>query len=116
MMTIWTPVILSAVLGPGMGQLYNKEYKKAIYLIVLSLIVLVAFMSWMKNILMPSALPLNVEDPVELAKVLQDNANNGMAQNHGTLFVYQLLMFGLWIYGIVDAYQGARRRVREKKK
>src|SRR5579872_3288918 len=40
------PVLLSLILGPGIGQLYNKEYKKGAYLVGLSLLVLVGAIAW----------------------------------------------------------------------
>ena len=61
---MWIPVILTLILGPGMGQIYNKEYKKGAYLIVISLIVLLSAVYWLKNILIPY-LPTDIttEDP-----------------------------------------------------
>jgi hypothetical protein len=42
MASVIIPVLLSLLLGPGVGQLYNKDYKKGALLIVASLVLLVA--------------------------------------------------------------------------
>jgi Mn2+/Fe2+ NRAMP family transporter len=113
---VWIPVILTLVLGPGMGQLYNKDYKKAIYLIVLSLFVASAAVTSMKNIFMPN-LPADIttEDPAELMRVIQANAAKTTSDHAGILFCYALLLAGIWGYSVVDAYKGGRRRLLESK-
>ena len=114
---VWIPVILTLVMGPGMGQLYNKEYKKGAYLIILSLIVFLAAGYYMKNMLIPY-LPTDIttEDPLELTRMMQENAHKAVGEHTGALFGYMVLLMGIWGYSVVDAYKGGRRRAAEKLK
>lgn len=107
---MWIPVILTVVMGPGMGQIYNKEYKKGAYLIVVSLIVLLSAVYWLKNIIIPY-LPADIttEDPTQLTLMIQNNAHKATTDHAGIFLVYQLLLLGLWIYSVVDSYLGAKR-------
>ena len=107
---MWIPVILTVVMGPGMGQIYNKEYKKGAYLIVVSLVVLLSAVYWLKNIIIPY-LPTDIttEDPTQLTLMIQNNAHKATMDHAGIFLTYQLLLLGLWVYSIVDAYLGAKR-------
>lgn len=111
---MWIPVILTLVMGPGMGQIYNKEYKKGAYLIVLSLIVLLSAVYWLKNMIIPY-LPTDIttEDPTQLTQMIQQNAHKATTEHAGVFMTYQLLLFGLWVYSVIDAYLGAKRNKAE---
>ena len=53
MASIIIPVLLCFFLGPGVGQLYNKEYKKGVLMILLSFVVLLVAGTWYFNALKP---------------------------------------------------------------
>jgi TM2 domain-containing membrane protein YozV len=114
---MWIPVILTLVLGPGTGQFYNKEYKKGLLLMGLSLLILMVFIIRAKDIFM-TYLPKDVttEDPTQLVLMLQQNAENAVSSHTGMIFVCGLAFLAVWFYGVVDSYKGGRRRAAEKKK
>ena len=108
MVTILTPVLLAVLLGPGVGQLYNKEFKKGFILIGVSIGLLIAFSYWLSQaamIYLPS--DINTVDRAMLRSIIQTHI---VADHPGTFYTYELLLGGLWIYGIVDAYLGGMRR------
>jgi hypothetical protein len=109
------PVLLSLILGPGMGQLYNKEYKKGAYLIGLSLLVLVGAVMWFLKAIRPD-LPadLSVIDHDALQTLLRNAVNHVVAGQGTTLSIYQGILFALWFYSVFDAYRVAQRRHNEK--
>jgi hypothetical protein len=109
------PAVLSLFVGPGVGQLYNRQYKKGTYLIVLSLIILTALIAWCFKAAKPY-LPtdLTTVDPTALQAMTREAAKS-IAQSHGrTLFIYQLLLGVLWSYSAVDAVTVANRRRMKK--
>ena len=110
-MTIIYAVLLS-ILGPGMGQLYNREFKKGIFLIVLSTFLFIAFSGWLARAAMPYYMPMGGEMPdmAALAAIGKDIEARVTKDYPHTLDIYELMITGLWIYGIVDAYLGALRR------
>jgi len=110
------PVLLSLLLGPGVGQLYNKEYKKGSYLIVLSLLVAVSACVWFKKAIFPY-LPtdLTTVDPMSLPKLMQEAINHVVSSHGAVVATYEAILFALWIYGVIDAYFGGVRRRMAKK-
>ena len=113
MATIVIPVLLCFFLGPGMGQLYNKEYKKGAFLIVASLVVLVLAGVWYYKALQPF-IPSDLTgvDPAALQQIIQNAAaqiSNG--QSH-VLVAFEAALTALWIYGCIDAYLVAKNKRR----
>jgi len=109
---VWVAVLFSALLGPGTGQLYNRQYKKGLYLVFLTLILLGAFTTWLTSVLSPF-LPVDLAtaDPVEMRKTIE-TALPAIIQKKGLIFyTYQLLLLAVWVYSIVDAYKIAKRRL-----
>ena len=110
-MEIIIPVVLSLLLGPGVGQLYNKEIKKGCYLIGLSLVVLIGAIAWFRSALMPYLPPdLSTTDPAALPGLMQNAVTKVTAAHPVVIFVYEAMLFVLWLYSAVDAYRGAKRK------
>jgi hypothetical protein len=105
------PVLLSLFLGPGVGQLYNREYKKAVYLIILSAMVLVGAMIWFRQAMTPY-LPadLTTIDRAALQAMVQNAVTHVINGRGSTFYTYEFILLILWVYSIVDAYRGALRR------
>jgi hypothetical protein len=116
MMDVAIPVVLSLLLGPGVGQLYNKEYKKGGYLIALSLFVVIAAVVWFQKAAqpyLPSELPADTD---AVRKMFESVIQNVIAGHGRTLLTYQYILLGIWIYSVIDAYRGAlHKRERAKK-
>ena len=108
MIMILIPVLLAVLLGPGVGQLYNKEFKKGFILIGLSVGLLLAFSVWLSRAAL-GYLPsdINTVDRAMLRTIIQTHI---VADHPGTFYTYEILLAGLWIYGIVDAYLGGLKR------
>jgi len=109
------PVLLSLILGPGIGQLYNKEYKKGAYLVGLSLLVLVGAIAWFLKAMRPDLPADFTQIDHDALQVLMRNAvNHVVADQGGTLDVYKAILMVIWIYSIIDAYFGGIRRHNNK--
>ena len=105
------PVALSALLGSGAGQLYNKDYKKAGILITVGVILV----GWMTVSTYKMVMPYLTQDVanmdiVQLAETGEKIRTQLATVGTGSLLGINLLLMGIWIYGIVDAYQGAKKR------
>ncbi len=108
MLMIVIPVLLSLVFGPGVGQLYNREFKKGLWLIGASFVLLIAFSAWLSRAAFPY-LPTDVQsiDRELLRTIIQDHI---VKEHTVTFYTYELLLGLIWVYGVVDAYLGGMRR------
>ena len=113
MATVIIPVLLSFFLGPGVGQLYNKEYKKGAIFIVASLVVLVVAGVWYYKTLQPY-LPndLTTVDPETMQQLVRNAAAQVSAHEGHVLVAFEGILMGLWLYGVVDAYLVAQKKRR----
>ena len=108
MAIILIPVLLSTLLGPGVGQLYNKEFKKGFIMIGVSIALLFAFSAWLTKaatVYLPS--DINTVDRNVLRSIIQDHI---IKEHTGTFYTYEVLLAGIWVYGVIDAYLGGMRR------
>jgi len=117
MSEIVIPVALSLILGPGAGQLYNREFKKGSYLIALSLVVLIGAFAWFRQAMLPY-LPadLTTLDPAAVPSLVQNAVNHVVSSHSGVVFIYETMLSALWIYGVVDAYRVARRKQQDRRR
>src|SRR5947209_1695707 len=102
MAEIAIPVLLSLFLGPGVGQLYNREYKKAAYLIGLSVVVLFAAIAWFRQAMLPY-LPtdITIVDRAALQAMVQNAVTHVMSGHSSTFYTYEFLLLVLWMYSVV---------------
>jgi len=108
-------VLLSALLGPGVGQLYNREFKKGWILLGVGLLFAVLMMMDLSRSLMPY-LTQDVAsmDLMQLAELADRISAAFSPSRSALLLICYGVMTGLWIYSIIDAWFGAKRRaVRE---
>jgi TM2 domain-containing membrane protein YozV len=113
MASVIIPVLLCFFLGPGVGQLYNKEYKKGSMLIGLSFVVLVGAGVWYFKALQPY-LPndLTAVDPAALQPLLRNAAAQVSSKEGYILSACEAVLTVVWLYGIVDAYLVAQKKRR----
>jgi len=108
MVMVLVPVVLSVLLGPGVGQLYNKEFKKGFIMIGVSIGLLLAFSIWLSRaafVYLPS--DINTVD----RNVLRDIIQKHIITDHlVTFYTYEILLGAIWVYGVIDAYLGGMRR------
>ncbi len=108
-----TAMILSALVFPGLGQLYNQDRKKGIFLVLganlllgLLLLVGMALLSQAYTATFyPAPLTLKV-----FKQLLQ------MVFAHPLFLVPFCLLVALWAFGVVDAGRNARPRLPEGEK
>lgn len=100
-------VVLSLI-GPGLGQLYNRDFKKGILLLVLSVIVLLAPVFW----LIAKVTPL-LPDPrqqIVTQEMVQSTIITVVQGKTHFLNLVTFIFLGLWAYSITEAYFKARAK------
>jgi hypothetical protein len=99
--------LLSALVWPGAGQLYNREFKKGALLIGLTLLVAAV-------VIVATAAEVTRQLPADIgdldADVVRTLPAQVLAARTGTLLVSSLVLLAAWGYGILDAYFGGRGR------
>jgi hypothetical protein len=112
MTLILIPVLLSLLLGPGVGQLFNREFKKGSLLILASLGILMAFSIWLSRaalVYLPA--DINSVDRNMLRQIIEGH----IVKDHTfTFYTYEAMLGILWVYGVIDAYLGGVRRRNSK--
>ena len=92
---------LLSLLGPGLGQIYNREHKKGWLLIVAAAILFIVPTVW----IMKGVGPIDpASDPLEVQALVLASA----AQHKHTLNLITFVFLGLWAYSITQAYFKAR--------
>jgi hypothetical protein len=107
-----TAFLLSALVFPGMGQLYNQDRKKGVLLVLtanllLGLLLLSAIILLSREyyaVFYPTPLTREI-----LRQLLVDIIS------HPLFFIPFTLLVALWAYGAVDAARQAARRTEEEK-
>jgi len=114
MASVIIPVLLCFLLGPGAGQLYNKEYKKGAFLMAASLLILILAGVWYYKTLQPY-IPndLTTVDPAAMQQLLQNATGQITASEMHMLIAFEAALTALWLYGCIDAYLVAKHRGRE---
>jgi hypothetical protein len=113
MASVIIPVLLCFFLGPGVGQLYNKEYKKGVALIAISFMVLIgAGMMYFKAIQPYLPKDLTGVDPQAMQELVRNAAAQVSAGKSYILSASEALLTVLWLYGVVDAYLVAQKKRR----
>ena len=98
-------VMLSFV-GPGLGQIYNKDYRKGAVLLALSTILFFVPMIWLVLKLAPM-LPGPEQPPVSQEQV-KTVALQVIQSDRHLLNLVSFAFLGLWAYAITQAYFKAR--------
>lgn len=108
--------VISACLGPGAGQLYNRQWKKGIVLLSLVLLLLSGliffFVLAAKNTLdalMASQPEIFYQKGFEVAV-----AKKIIKENHGAISIFKWSFLTLWCYSIVDAFLAAQKLQKPK--
>lgn len=106
--TILAP-LLSALVLPGLGQVVNGQVRKAgLMIAAVSLLFLALFFKVLydlNRVFLSRPLDTAGDRPLTLPQVAQ--ALSG--QDRTLLFILLFLLFGIWIYGVWDAFRVARK-------
>jgi len=113
MAAVIIPVLLCLFLGPGVGQLYNKEYRKGVILITFSALILIWAVVWYFRAIQPF-LPtdLTAIDPQAMTELLKNAMQQVSAKGAGILFFFKAVLILAWLYAVVDAYLVADKKRR----
>lgn len=109
--TPWWPAILSAVVAPGVGQFVNREPGKGLFLLTAFL----GALYWLSKVVTERLIELLPGSP-ETWGADKDALANALRQlieqTPDMFFTFQILVLVIWVFSIVDAYIGARNRLR----
>ena len=101
--------LLSAFVLPGLGQVVNRQFRKAGLLIAaVSLLFLALFFKMLydlNKVLLSLPLETFEKNPHPFSLVAQALSQ----QDNGLLRVLILLLTGVWAYGVWDAFSEARK-------
>jgi hypothetical protein len=100
--------LLSALVIPGAGQFYNGEKKKGVLVAGASIVSLVALFT-AATVALWRILPPDF-DPNQ-KEMLQALMNRVLLEHGGLLSVFEALLVVLWLFGLVDAFIVAKRRL-----
>jgi hypothetical protein len=102
--------LLSAFILPGLGQVVNGQFRKAGLLIAaVSLLFLALFFKVLYD-LNKFFLSLPPEAYGKNSQPLSSAAQTLSRQDNGLLIILILLLTGVWVYGVWDAYSVARKK------
>src|ERR1041385_1934716 len=105
---IWA-AFLSAFVAPGVGQIYNRDYKRGVLLLILS----VGSFYWFSMILTEqlSTVLSGPPDTWMNDAVKFRGALLGVVQkNPGMFLLFYALIILTWLFGVIDAYLSSRNR------
>lgn len=105
---IW-PALLSALVAPGVGQIYNRDIKRGLLLLLLSL----GSFFWFSTVLteqMALHLPGNPETWSTNTAAFKQALFTVVRTNPGMFVSFYTLMILTWGFGVVDAYVSARKK------
>jgi hypothetical protein len=104
--------LLNTLLLPGWGQIYLRNYKKGILIIIATLagVVSILLSVIQTTTALLKAVPLK-KGTITFIAVVQTAINAIKALNYSYLFLILLSMILLWIFSIIDAYQIGKKEM-----
>jgi TM2 domain-containing membrane protein YozV len=96
-------VLLTLFLGPGMGHLYLKQFKKAWILIGLTIVSAVIFVIHALKGLKPEQIIAIQADPGAFTRSITTGKS-------GPSLVFDIFFAAIWAYALVDGYIICRRK------
>jgi len=104
--------LLNALILPGWGQIYLRNYKKGISIIIASL---AGVVSILLSVVQTTIAILKIapfkKGTVTFSAVIQLTINAIKALNLSYLFLILLSMILLWIFSIIDAYMVGKKEM-----
>ncbi|MCB4790926.1 MAG: hypothetical protein LHV68_03465 [Elusimicrobia bacterium] len=97
-------VLLTLLLGPGVGHLYLRKIKQGVIFLALTF-AFALHQAWevVKNIPVSQLSSLKSDDISALF-------NNFAVQYPKVLFIYDVIFAALWAYAVIDAFKKSRER------
>ena len=105
------PALLSGLVAPGLGQIYNREYAKGGLLLFASI---GSFLWFSRTVTQALALilPGNPEQWATDKTVFREAVVKVVEKNPDMFVTFEVLIVLVWVFGILDAYFTARRRIK----
>lgn len=107
-------IFLTLLLGPGVGQIYNRHFKKgAIILAIVFVLLVMSFIKMFKELvpLMPQPITLPIDQE------MVGNLSLQIMQKNKVFFdTVKIVFAAIWSYSLVDAYFGAKKHVENEQK
>jgi hypothetical protein len=110
MKNLFIPVLLSALVLPGAGQMFNREKIKGAVLMALFVALSVALVVVIVAVVLP-ILPDTGGAPMSMDEAKAFTTRVWAERGDGISAVWWGLM-AVWVYGFLDAFLGARARAR----
>ncbi len=107
-------VFLTLLLGPGIGQFYNRHFKKGAVILAIGFGLLVIFFVKMFKELVP-LLPQPVTLPID-QEMVRNISLQIMRKNTVFFDMVKIVFAVIWSYSLVDAYFGAKKHVQNERK
>ncbi len=104
---IW-PALLSALVAPGIGQVFNRDYAKGIFLLLSSMTSFIWFSKVLTEKLI-GVLPGPPEKWAENQDALREALMKLIQENAQMFFTFQILVILIWGFGVIDAYMSASK-------
>lgn len=106
--TLLVACLVTIILGPGAGHLIIKEWKKAIFFIILALALFLVLASTFVSTVGHETLEAvanfqNIEQFKNIYYKFQE-------ENSNTMLVFNIFFAGLWAYSIVDLFRISRAK------
>lgn len=98
--------IFLSFIGPGLGQIYNKEHKKGILLLVASTALFIIPLIWIMSQL-KVALP-NLKTGAVSPEIVQSAAMEILSRDKHLFNLISFTFLGVWAYAITQAYFKAK--------
>ena len=100
--------VLLSLVGPGLGQFYNRDFKKGILLLIVSAIILLTPAFW----IIAKVAPL-LPDPQKqmiTQPMIQSAMIHVIQENKHSLNLVTFVFLGVWAYSITQAYFKAKEK------
>jgi hypothetical protein len=106
---IW-PALLSGLVAPGIGQIFNRDYAKGFFLLLTSM----GSFFWFSKVLterLTAILPGPPEQWASNQDVLREGLMKLINENSEMFLTFQILILLIWGFGVIDAYLTARKLI-----
>ncbi|MCK9582193.1 MAG: hypothetical protein M0Q46_01015 [Endomicrobiales bacterium] len=100
-------MVITVLLGPGIGHLLIFRYKKAIMFILASALITFGLALYLSGILGQKEIELLKHNPLNFFQFVAENQPNALK-------VYNVLFAALWAYAILDLFLDAKKSTKEE--
>ena len=107
MLRYFIAMAITVLLGPGIGHLLIFRYKKAIILILTSVLITFALALYLAGILGPKEMEILKHNPLTFFQFVAENQPNALK-------VHNIFFAALWAYAVLDLFMDAKKNTKEE--